>query len=552
MQPAGTLFGPRAVGGFKNCFVHVITKRAFLIAVFPVSLLCGSPMWTLAPKSRGVFATLLLFALSLASLHTQTSPAESTNWRSKLPEVQLATRQLAHLHNLIKRGQMENFHSVSLKTGSEKLLQAHCLYEEAVQEMLGGRDVEALLKIDQAISVVKALPGRDQPALRRLVLAKEALTEPAPAKAFQARIALIADTVQKQSIPTTEVGLTSQYLLEQWFTSAEMILRAWSALETAPRQPQAQAGIVEKTATQICAEKTLLSALTAEADTSVMQHEVLLDQLVFQNRQGAIFGKIFSCLTERVKTLPNALQPAAFALFTFWCGETTGEVVAIPMDDKLLSPEEMADYFGFLDSLLSITQVSGLEKIRERMAESVPLPVLERCPANEAGLQLADALIDGGQIDRAMKLAKKLEAENPKLAPQVARLEIKSKVESGQWTEAVQIAEAALRLHGRESMPPDALYLLAEAQVKTDQSTEAIRNFKEFVDRSPGSRLAPTAALMAGLLHLNQQKLEEAKADFEFTARTYPHSPAAEKALSFLAISTRQGDSIMRDPRDTR
>lgn len=505
-----------------------------------------------AQNSRAAGVSILFLAVTLVSLHAQAPPAEATNWRAKLPELQLSTRQIANLHNLIKRSQTADFRSISMETGSAALLQSHCLYEEAVQDMLGGDETGARQKVDQAIALVLSLPDEDKPALRRLVLAQEALSAPGSPTDLQARIVALANTVQQNSLPSTEVMLKFQYEAELWLTSAELLLQAFTALEAAPRQPRALAEIVEKAGTEICGERTLVAALTAEADHSLTQHEVLLDQLVFQKRQEALFEKLFAALTARVKALPNALQPSAFALLTLWFGQSPEGLSPVPINETLLSPEEMNDYFSALDSLLSLTENTGLSAIREKMVLSVPEAVLDRCPANRAGLHLADALIDAGQVSLATEVAQSIATRNPELAPDVAVLEIKGKVKASQWTAAVQKAESALQAHGRETMPTDAFYWTAQAQIKTDQTSEAIRNFKEFVTRSPGSRLAPTAALMAGLLHLNLKKTDEAKADLEFTVKTYPNSPAAEKARKFLAISARQGEPVLRDPKDTR
>lgn len=473
---------------------------------------------------------VLVLILALCTAHA------GVDLREQLKTLQKQTRTMDAYAGNLERRQIDRFYSTSLELNSDALLKASCLYEEAAQLLLDKKPADAFLKITTLLTDLSEHNEKMNAYFRRAISTREILRREPPSKASgEKHIVEVADIITKSPGTFSDNSIPRyQFQVEEWYLATRTLLDAFDKLINIPRNTNLQLEIVKDSALKILQYRNLLLFMTKESENSVMFHETLLDKLVFEKRGKNVLPALQECIIGRISELPNSLKPGALALLSVWYSIT-------PLPDQtpvlwrkgVLSKEEIAEYFRCLDEILKQCEYLNLYTERKKMGSSFPEDILPMCPSEDVGTHIADILIEASRHQEAFVLLDRIESDTNKGT--VTALRIKNLLRKGSPDAAVALA-VSVNDTLRET-DPEIFYWQAESNLKLAQYAQAAKNYAEFVKRSPSSRLAPAAALMAGIALLNTGKMNDARPHFLVVAENYPNSPEAEKARSFLAGS---------------
>jgi tetratricopeptide (TPR) repeat protein len=158
--------------------------------------------------------------------------------------------------------------------------------------------------------------------------------------------------------------------------------------------------------------------------------------------------------------------------------------------------------------------------------------------ASIAHNNLAQALLDKGKLDEAMRLSAEVLAVNPKDAVAQNNLGF-ALLEKGRVEEAISHLQAAI---AAQPNAPDAYYNLGRALLKKEQFETAIANFQMAVRLRPDF---PNAWCNLGFASLQAGRLPEAVAHYERALALAPDYPLAHNDLGGILLRLGQTNRAM-------
>ncbi|MEX2584750.1 MAG: tetratricopeptide repeat protein, partial [Balneolaceae bacterium] len=132
--------------------------------------------------------------------------------------------------------------------------------------------------------------------------------------------------------------------------------------------------------------------------------------------------------------------------------------------------------------------------------------VLENYPRSEYVLEAIDGIqyaqLSGGGEDTSTDMLEGFLSENPtsETADRLRYRQAVNRFQSGDYQAAVDEFRQYIRITNREDLLPDAWYNLAEAQLRTDRTEDAIESLRRVALDFPNSERAPAALEQLGQL----------------------------------------------------
>ncbi|MCK9588489.1 MAG: tetratricopeptide repeat protein [Terrimicrobiaceae bacterium] len=422
-----------------------------------------------------------------------------------------------------------DYYSSALETTDPSLLEAHREFERGVVFLLQNQPSEAREHWKASLRLLESGDEEGKRWLRRAnaaVVQREIidLHQKGDAALVARLVGEAKGVVDRNSLPASGSIPTRQSMVEHWLFSSEIMFRFanWLA-DDGPKDVQLAGA--KRALEEICRHRLLTEKMISGQRNT--DHEAMIDHVVFEKGMTASFVSLFYNVRLAGKRLPPSTRATWTALLATWATEATDEhLVSNAWDEGVLPKPFQAERFQVLSALTTVLNRFEFPDSARKLAKGVATLDATACPPDET--VLAGLLIDGTQLEAASAFLDAAEAGGT--SDKTRLLRIRLLYAQGRNAEAASKASELISRSG----PPESHFWHGKALLALDKQAEARKAFRDFVSRSPESRLAPEACLLSAMLSSNLHEPRLASTYYEETMARYPNSKEARRASELL------------------
>jgi len=419
-----------------------------------------------------------------------------------------------------------DYYSAALETPDPLLLEAQMAFERGVVSELKNQTAEAREQWATALRLLESGSKEAKQWLRRAnaaIVQQELIDLDYKNDAvFVARLLSEArEMADRNSLPDLGSIPTRQLLVEHWVFSSELMFRFANWLPNGPKA--SQLAEAKRVLEEICQHRLLTEKLSAGKPTP--DHEAVIDQAVFEKRMPALFASLFRHVKLAGEGLPESTRATWTALLAVWATEGPDDGLSTKAwGDGDFSKSFQVERFQALASLISVLNRFEFPETAKKLSKGVAVLDASAVPPGEA--IFPELLIDGGQLEAASAFLGAAETTGPSDTTKILRLRLL-------YAQRKNL-DAATLADGWPNRPPESFFWQGKALLALDRQSEARKAFREFVELSPESHLAPEACLLSAMLSSNLHESNLASAYYEETMARYPNSKEARRASELL------------------